>query len=104
MSPCFWTGTRDLSNVTFPGPRNLWSEIVATDGVNPRPPPVSPATFGSDTQTLIGTGWFTVPLNVAATASGGPVTFAPSCENDSTGGWLPIPSSLYGLMGYPLFS
>ena len=42
----------------------------------------------------IGTGWFTVPVRLAATEIGGPVTFAPPSENASTGGWLPIPSSL----------
>jgi hypothetical protein len=55
--------------------------------------------LGSSTQTLIVTGWFTVPVNVAATAVGGPVTFAPPCENARTGGWFPIPSSLNGLIG-----
>ena len=36
---------------------------------------------------------------LAEMSSGGPVTFAPSAENARTGGWLPIPSSLYGEIG-----
>src|SRR5580704_19316167 len=104
MSPCFLTGMRTLSKVTFPGPRNSWSETVATEpGASPDPSgaaSASPGAFGSSTQTLIVTGWFTVPVRVAETPVGGPVTFAPPCEKARIGGWLPMPSSLNGLMGY----
>src|SRR5204863_3858550 len=88
MSPCFSTGMRALSKVTFPGPRNLWNETVATLAVGPNAAggaSVSGA-FGSSTQTLIATGWFTVPVTLEATAVGGPVTFAPPCGKASTGG------------------
>ena len=84
MAPCFGTGTRALSKVTVPGPRNLWSETVATEpGGSPNPgggASASPRAFGSSTQTLIATGWFTVPVKLAETPAGGPVTFAPPCE------------------------
>ena len=90
---------RALSKVTFPGPRNLWNETVATVGHGRAPRLGLTCAFGSSTQTLIATGWFTVPVKLAATPTGGPVTFAPPCEKASTGGWLPMPSSLNGLIG-----
>ena len=93
---------RALSKVTFPGPRNLWNETVATLATGPNAAggaSASPGAFGSSTQTLIATGWFTVPVKLAETAVGGPVTFAPPCEKASIGGWLPMPSSLNGLIG-----
>src|SRR6266700_3995797 len=92
LSPCFGTGTRGLSKVTVPGPRNLWSETVATEpGGSPNPAggaSASPEAFGSSTQALIATGWFTVPVRLAETPVGGPVTFGPPCAKASTGGWL----------------
>src|SRR6185436_9208826 len=82
-------------------------DTFATDGVNPRPSAPdsdSPAGFGSSTVTLIDTGWLTDPVKLADTPVGGPVTFEAPDANDSTGGWLPIPSSLNGLIGEPLFN
>src|SRR4029077_5122780 len=105
IAPCWSTGKRPLSKVTFPGPRNLWNETVATLATGPNSAgggSASPGALGSSTQTLIATGWFTVAVKLADTPTGGPVTFAPPCEKARTGGWLPMPSSLYGLMGYPL--
>src|SRR4051794_41631350 len=95
---------RGLSTVIFPGPRNLCSEMVATLATDPRnaAAPGTSTSFGdlgSSTQTLIATGWFTVPVKVAAVAVGGPVNFAPPSENASTGGLLCIPSSSNGLIG-----
>src|SRR3954452_5201223 len=99
---------RGLSNVTLPGPRNLCSEMVATLATAPRNAAapgisISLGDLGSSTQTLIAIGCFTVPVNVAAVATGGPVNFGPPSENASTGGLLCIPSSSNGLIGYPLF-
>ena len=103
MAPCFGTGTRALSKVTVPGPRNLWSETVAMDPFgSPNPAggaSTSPGAFGSSTQTAIATGCATVPVKLAETPVGGPVTFAPPCEKARIGGWLPMPSSLNGLIG-----
>src|SRR5581483_6523334 len=100
ISPCLCTKMWAGFIVTLPGPRNLWNDTVATDEGPPRAAAVSasPGALGSSTHTFIGTGWFTLPVYVDDTAVGGPVTLAPPCENVRIGGWLPIPSSLNGLI------
>src|SRR5215471_12827886 len=101
ISPCLVADSRALANVTVPGPRNLCNETAATV-VDGRPP--SPcAGFGSSTQILKVRGCPTFPVIVAAMPAGGPVNFGPPSAKATTGGALPIPNSLNGVIGYPLF-
>src|SRR5262249_8956376 len=97
ISPCLVADKRVLANVTVPGPRNLWSDTDATvvEGFPPSPC----GGLGSSTQTLKVTGWPTVPVNAAAVPTGGPVNFGPPSAKARTGGALPMPSSLNGVIG-----
>ncbi|MNC88909.1 hypothetical protein D3C83_47820 [compost metagenome] len=57
------------------------------------------ASFTSSANTLIGSGWLAAPVKLPATLVGGPVTFGPVALNHKVGGWLPMPSSWYGVIG-----
>ena len=95
-SPCALTGVRCGAKVTWPGPRNLWKDTVATAAVAaPRLEASEPTfvSFGSFTVTVMAIGWFTTPRQADGAPVGGPANAGPFAANLNSGGLLPMPAS-----------